>query len=147
MSAAPDMIIKAAFDRDIDALILAAIHAGITHFADLLRQLPSVYPTEVFRSLDRLTDRGFVRVGIATGIRREAGQRVATLPEGRSLLPLPHPLDYEWRLTPDASRNLPDLAANLTLHSGSVSIGVESGLFRIFGAAGLVLGRRINERG
>ena len=114
MSAQPDQIAKAAFDRDIDALILAAIRAGATHFADLLRQLPSVYPTEVFKSLDRLTERGLVRVGIATQIRREAGQRATPLLQGRSLLLLPHPLDYEWRFTPDASRNLLDLTADLT---------------------------------
>lgn len=128
MSTAPDRIIKTAFDRDIDALILATIHAGITHFADLLRQLPSVYPTEAFESLDRLTDHGLIRVGIAAQIRREAGQRAATLPEGRSLLPLPHPLDYEWRFIPDASRNLLDLAADLTPHGGNVLLFGTPGL-------------------
>jgi hypothetical protein len=128
MSASPDRIAKAAFDRDVDALIVAAIRAGITHFADLLRQLPSIYPTEVFRSLDRLTERGLVRVRLATQIRREAGQRAATLPEGRSLLPLPHPLDYEWRFTPDASRSLLDLAADLTPQGGNVLLFGTPGL-------------------
>lgn len=130
MSASPDRAAGAAFASSIDTLILAALRAGTTDFAGLLRRLPSVYPTEVFRSLDRLTDRGLVSPGLAAGMRREAGQRAATSPEGRSLLPLPHPLDYEWRFTPDASRTLLDLAADLTPLGGNVLL---------FGTPGLAL--------
>ena len=65
---------------------------------------------------------------LANLIRHEAGRRGLDPPEGRSLLPLPHPLDYEWRFTPDASRALLDLAVMLTPSEGDVLLFGTPGL-------------------
>jgi hypothetical protein len=115
-----DRAAAATFEGFIDALTQAAIRAGTTGFADLLCRLPSVYPTEVLASLDRLANRGLIPTGAATEMRCEAGQRAVNPPEGRSPLPLPHPLDYEWRFTCDTSRALLGLAADLSPQRGDV---------------------------
>jgi hypothetical protein len=128
MSTSSDTAATTTFARSIDALTLAGVHAGATGLADLLRRLPSIYPTEVLVSLDRLSDCGLIPAGIAIEMRQEAGRRVANPPEGRSLLPVPHPLDYEWRFTPDASRALLDLAADLTPQGGDVLLFGTPGL-------------------
>jgi hypothetical protein len=47
-------------------------------------------------------------------VRGQARTRPIDPPEGRSLLPLPHPLDFEWRFTPRASRDLLNIANDLT---------------------------------
>lgn len=85
----------AVFARSIDALVLAAVDTGAVGFTNLLRHLPSVYPTDALASLDRLASRGAVSRSVATAIRRDAGRRASGQPEGWSLLPPPHPLDYE----------------------------------------------------
>lgn len=108
----------AAFALRIDGLVDAQLRAGASGFADLLLRLPSVYPAEVLDALDRLSYKGRLPKIAQERLRHEARQRPLSLPEGRSLLPLPHPLDYEWRFTPNTSRKLLDCAADLT-SSGS----------------------------
>jgi hypothetical protein len=132
---------QAAFAAQVDGLTLTAVQGGVGSFAALLHQLPGVYPTEVLASLDRLRGRALIDAAIAAGIADEAVDNGATLVEGRSLLPLPHPLDYEWRFTPDAARALLDRAAALT-HPGDDLL--------LFGTPGLAadaltlpIGRRI----
>ncbi len=61
--------------------------------------------------------------------------------EGRSLLPLPHPLDYEWRFTPDAARSLLNRAADLTLAGGDLLLFGTPGL--AVEALTLPIGRRL----
>lgn len=129
------------FAAQIDAQAQAAIQDGATSFAALLHHLPGVYPTEVLASLDRLRARALIDSATATNISRQAVGNNTALVEGRSLLPLPHPLDYEWRFTPNAARALLDGAAALT-HPGDDLL--------LFGAPGLAaealtlpIGRRI----
>lgn len=109
-----------AFSKFVDELTLSAVHHGITTFAGLLHRLPSVYPTQLLTSLDRLLDQGAVANSLVASIRGEATACPGDLPEGRSLLPLPHPLDFEWRFTPDASRDLLNIATDLTPLTGNV---------------------------
>lgn len=132
---------QAAFAAQVDALTQAAVQDGAISFAALLHHLPGVYPTEVLASLDRLRARALIDPVTATNICRLAVDNGAALVEGRSLLPLPHPLDYEWRFTPDAARALLDRAAALT-HPGDDLL--------LFGTPGLAadaltlpIGRRI----
>lgn len=103
-----------AFTAKVDLLALAAIFDGAGSFSALLRRLPSVYPTEVLASVDRLSEAGKVEHGLAATFRAEAGQNATAAYEGRSLLPVPHPLDFEWRFTADTSRALLDRAAAMT---------------------------------
>lgn len=111
---------EAAFLDRVDALTLEAVRTGSGQFADLLRRLPSVYPTEVLSALDRLARSGRIMSGTSERLRQEAKRGVTHLFSERTLLPLPHPLDYEWRFTQDASRSLLNLAADLTPPRGDV---------------------------
>ncbi|CCJ05607.1 hypothetical protein [Methylocystis sp. SC2] len=121
---------EAAFAVRVDDLIQTAIRNGTTSFAALLHRLPSVYPTELLASLDRLAGSKAIDTTVAVSIHRQAATNGTTAVEGRSLLPLPHPLDYEWRFTPDAARSLLSRAADLTPSGGN---------FLLFGTPGLAV--------
>lgn len=104
-----------AFAVRVDSLTRAAISNGMTSFSELLHYLPGVYPTEVLASLDRLAALKVIEPALAMSIRQQAMTGTPSLLiEGRSLLPLPHPLDYEWRFTADAARSLLNRAVDLT---------------------------------
>ncbi len=94
----------------------------------MLRHLPSVYPTELLASLARLNDRAAIGVGILETVRREASTCQIESPEGRSLLPLPHPLDFEWRFTSRTSRDLLNIATDLTPPHGDLLLFGTPGL-------------------
>jgi hypothetical protein len=79
-------------------------------------------------SLDRLASRGTIPAAVACDARQQASRNGATAIEGRSLLPLPHPLDFEWRFTPDAARALLDRAAGLTPVGGDLLLFGTPGL-------------------
>jgi hypothetical protein len=111
---------RAAFRHFVDQSVLAAVTAGSTTFRTLLRQLPSVYPTELLSSLDRLSDIGAVDPAIIATVHCEAQTRPTALPGVRSLLPLPHPVDFEWRFSADSARNVLNAAADLTAVDGRV---------------------------
>lgn len=130
-----------AFAAKVDALTRAAILEGATTFAALLDRLPAVYPTELLASLDRLSSRGVIALDVAASVRREAALKRTGLAEGRSLLPLPHPLDFEWRFTPDAARALLDRAAGMTPPGGDLLLFGTPGL--AVEAMSLPVGRRI----
>jgi hypothetical protein len=128
MIASRNSMSQFAFAAWVDNLINAAIMEGASSFAALLRRLPGVYPTEVLTSLDRLVAFKTIDVAVAASIRRQAATNGLALVEGRSLLPLPHPLDYEWRFTPDAARWLLNRAADLTHMGGDLLLFGTPGL-------------------
>lgn len=117
-----------AFAAKVDAFTLAAILDGATNFAALLQGLPAVYPMELLASLDRLSAKGVVARGLAASIRREAARNRGRVTEGQSLLPLPHPLDFEWRFTSDASRALLERATGMTSPGGDLLLFGTPGL-------------------
>ena len=132
---------QAAFFAGIDALTLAAILDGAHSFAALLHRLPAVYPTEALTSLDRLAVSGMIAPAFAASVRRQATFKGSAVIEGRSLLPLPHPLDFEWRFTPDAARSLLNRAADMTPAGGDLLLFGTPGL--AVEALTLPIGRRI----
>lgn len=132
---------QASFAARVDDLTQAAIRDGATSFAALLHRLPGVYPTEVLASLDRLADSASVDAAVAMSIHRRAATNGVAAVEGRSLLPLPHPLDYEWRFTPDAARLLLNRAADLTPFGGDLLLFGTPGL--AVEALTLPIGRRL----
>lgn len=133
-------IAHAAFAAKIDTLTQAAVSDGAIGFAELLLRLPSVYPTELLASLERLAQRGIIAGTFAAEAYREAARSGTASAESRSLLPLPHPLDYEWRFTPDAARKLLNFAADLA------PIGGDLLLFGTPGLAVEALALPINRR-
>ncbi len=88
------------FDDDLDTWTLAAVRAGPTSFDDLLCHLPGVYPTDAHASLNRLlATSGIDEPEWHRAVRR---QRCPPAPPSRSTLPVPHPLDFDWRFAGEA---------------------------------------------
>jgi hypothetical protein len=88
------------FDHDIDMWTLAAVRAGPICFDDLVCHLPGVYPTEVRTSLDRLLAAGRInQVDWNRSVKRQPRPPAAPAP---SSLPVPHPLDFDWRFASGA---------------------------------------------
>jgi hypothetical protein len=132
---------QVAFRVRVDAWIAEALADGVIDYAGLLRRLPGVYPTELLASLDRLAATGSINPVLPAAARHQAKNGPASGAEGRSLLPLPHPLDFEWRFTADASRVLLNLAADLTPAGGDVLLFGTPGLAAE--ALTLPIGRRL----
>jgi hypothetical protein len=98
------------FDADVDAWVLAAVRSAPTSFDDLVCHLPGIYPTEVIAALVRLQERGVISAqeGEALSARRMT-PRGAPVVDPR--LPVPHPLDFDWRFSPEASELLLGLSS------------------------------------
>jgi hypothetical protein len=141
MTASRKALAQATFVDKIDVMTRAAIFDGATSWETLLRRLPAIYPTEVLASLGRLASRGAIPAAAAYDARQQASRNGATAVEGRSLLPLPHPLDFEWRFTPDAARGLLDRAGALTPAGGDLLLFGTPGL--AVEALTLPIGRRL----
>lgn len=132
---------EAAFSTKVDTWIITAVADGVVRYAELLRRLPGVYPTELLASLKRLAATGAIDPVLSAAACQEAKDGPASGAEGRSLLPLPHPLDFEWRFTADASRALLNHAADLTPACGEVLLFGTPGLAAE--ALALPIGRRL----
>lgn len=102
------------FENRIDSWVLEYLSGDDLNFPALLRRLPSVYPTAVLASLERLRSMSKISDDLSQSLAYQAKSLPTEQPASRSLLPLPHPLNYEWRFTSDGSRKLLDLAGQLT---------------------------------
>lgn len=89
-----------AYDEDVDTWTLAAVCAGPTSFDDLVCHLPGVYPTDARAALDRLLQAR--RISEADWRRAVQRRPRPPTPPSRSALPVPHPLDFDWRFAGDA---------------------------------------------
>jgi hypothetical protein len=65
---------------------------------ELVTTLPGVYPTEVRAAIVRLMARGVMSSSMLERATPQLAVREQQ-PSARSLLPTPHPLDYDWRFT------------------------------------------------
>jgi len=117
-----------AFSAKVDVLTHAAILDGATDFQALLHRLACVYPTDLMASLDRLAHRGLIAPAAAKSYRLQAGRNSFGSVEGLSLLPLPHPLDFEWRFTADSARELLNRTADMTPVGGDILLFGTPGL-------------------
>jgi hypothetical protein len=109
-----NLVSRGHYERDVDDWIVRAISGGAQTFGSLVRRLPSVYPTVVLTALRRLADQSRISPLLAEGMAREV-----VLPPTASVcrmgvrLPLPHPLNYEWRFSDQAAKDLLRLAKRL----------------------------------
>lgn len=141
MSASRCSLSQATFEARVDDWTQAAIMDGASSFAALLHRLPGVYPAALLASLDRLTSAKVIDPAIGLLVHQQATSNGAGVVGGRSLLPLPHPLDYEWRFTPDAARALLNRAADLTRAGGDLLLFGTPGL--AVEALTMPIGRRV----
>ena len=88
-----------AFTDRVDAWVSDALAAGKATFGEILCVLPGVYPTEVLPSLRRITAAGGLQPDRLDAIERDASRHRTPVRRGIDWLPLPHPLDFEWRFS------------------------------------------------
>lgn len=96
------------FEASVDGWVRAALGRSVADFGSLLSVLPGVYPTEALASLGRLSLGTDVAAKLAARMARSACQnhRAVTNYSPASRLPVPHPLDFEWRFAKQAANLL-----------------------------------------
>lgn len=91
------------FEARIDEWVLAGLRAGARDLDSLVRRLPSVYPTDVIDSLNRLSLHRVISTATRDAILTAASKEVlARGSRSASRLPTPHPLDFDWRFAEEA---------------------------------------------
>jgi hypothetical protein len=109
------------FEELVDDWVLGAVKQGIETFDKLLLALPSVYPSVALSSIQRLVAseklNPNILINATEGIRqgREKGSNLINDYEFKRIsLPVPHPLDYDWRYGISTSKHLLDLCLDYT---------------------------------
>lgn len=83
------------YQNQIQVWIAEALKDGpIPSFSHLVRALPGVYPNDLSRELDRM--------GLAQILDTKRSDVVDHSTRQRQTLPVPHPLDYDWRFTEES---------------------------------------------
>jgi hypothetical protein len=114
---------EAAFAARVDGWVRDALARGSQPFSAVLRALPGVYPTEALVSLRRLVGQGGFPRGRLAEIERElSGTDRAEGAGPTDWLPLPHPLDFEWRFSADTSSTLLAHACDLAGRDAPVAL-------------------------
>ena len=116
------------FARVVRKAIVRAINKRPRTFGDLLRDLPSIYPTDVLAEMDRLSGLAGVDGETLARIRADATAPSSRRTVASSLLPLPHPLDFEWRFSDGTSRELLWAASEMTRKGDTILLYGTPGL-------------------
>ena len=105
------------YEADVEQWVLQAL-VGRLSWPDLLRGLPGVYPSDVLGTLARLEARGTLSesqlevvstvVALASARGRECPPPLQPWRTNGRPLPVPHPLDFEWRFTAESADLLVD---------------------------------------
>jgi uncharacterized membrane protein len=115
------------FNEQVDRWVYGAVTHGVTTFNSLLASLPGVYPSVVLDSLKRLSAAGkFNAQGfVITPEAPEpngAGREQSSTRRRRITLPVPHPLDYDWRFGESAVSYLLDTCLDLTRPDETIAL-------------------------
>ncbi|BAY95716.1 MULTISPECIES: hypothetical protein [unclassified Tolypothrix] len=104
------------FEDAVDSWVLEAIACGVRSFDQLVVSLPGVYPSVALKSLQRLVYAKKISTEILANVLKSAKQKLQ-LPNysyHQIPLPIPHPLDYDWRFSDAAARRLLNECAKVT---------------------------------
>lgn len=98
------------FALRVDNWVTGLLKKGVSDFNDMLLALPGVYPSVLVDSLRRTAEKGTLSRASLSRILRQTSckkTRATQLKPHHSIsLPVPHPLDFEWRFTEVASRHI-----------------------------------------
>jgi hypothetical protein len=112
------------FEDSVDSWVLEAIARGVSTFDQLIAALPSVYPSVVLSSLQRLTSTQKIGAKVLANFTKQA-RRNLNLPNcsyHQIALPVPHPLDYDWRFSDVAVQYLLNKCAELTRPGETIAL-------------------------
>src|SRR5687768_10346350 len=88
------------FLERVDLWVRDALHSGVGTFNDLLTKLPGVYPSVAFESARRIAACDTSLSRTLTSILQHTGNHKIHQNHLHQLdLPIPHPLDYDWRFS------------------------------------------------
>lgn len=117
------------FEDSVDGWVLDAINSGVTTFEQLVTSIPGVYPSIVISSLRRLESAQRIPTKVMEELVKPVKNKLEhpTRSYHQIFLPVPHPLDYDWRFSDAAVENLLNECKNLTcFNSTIVLIGTPS---------------------
>jgi hypothetical protein len=113
-------LLQQAFDQQVDAWISDALATGPSSFAELLGRLPGVYPSAALQALHRMQQDGRVDASRAALLHGDAATFHSSVARTPDVLPLPHPLDFEWRFTRTSTESVLAAAQALTRPGESI---------------------------
>lgn len=106
------------FNLFIDSLVIDVITSGITTFDKMLISLPAIYPTDVLNSMRRLVASKAIHPEILDKALKSTQfsncVNVSEIKNMDVILPIPHPLDYEWRYNSETISHLLNRILRLT---------------------------------
>ena len=110
------------FEQDVDTWTRAALaNNDALGFAALVAALPGVYPSQVWASVERLATTSAVSAQTVGHLRHSKGtDAVVGFDEPACPLPLPHPLDFDWRFSYDTVEVLLKRCADLSQPSETI---------------------------
>jgi hypothetical protein len=118
------------FNETVDCWVLHAVEDGVSGFGALVCALPGVYPSVVRDAIRRLVQCGRLRTGVLENGAME--ERPCQPGDFIGLaLPMPHPLDFDWRYAAAGNERLLDEWARFGQYSGRLAV---------LGAPSIVLG-------
>ncbi|OKH32380.1 hypothetical protein NIES2119_26465 [[Phormidium ambiguum] IAM M-71] len=110
------------FEDAVDGWVLEAIAYGVHTFDQLIASLPGVYPSVALNSLQRLASTKIISTELLAELLKPAKQKLElpTYSYHQISLPVPHPLDYDWRFSDVAVKHLLNQCAKLTRSSDTI---------------------------
>lgn len=115
------------FNEQVDRWVYGIVTRGVTNLNSLLASLPGVYPSVAVQSVKRLIAAGKFNVqGFAITPEAPepdgAGREQSSNRRRRITLPVPHPLDYDWRFGESAVSYLLDACLALTRPDETIAL-------------------------
>lgn len=112
------------FEDAVDRWVLDAIASGVDRFDRLVASLPGVYPSVALHSLQRLETAQKISAEVSTALVKSAERMREPLNHSyhQVRLPVPHPLDYDWRFSDSAVQHLLNECAELTCRGDAIAL-------------------------
>lgn len=103
------------FQNSVDFWVLNALRTDYQDFRMLVHSLPGVFPTNALESVCRLSSRRLISTVKAQYLINSAERKSFHFPDRPvSNLPVPHPLDFDWRFDLQAVNHLSKICESIS---------------------------------
>ena len=106
----------------VDDLVAEQIRAGRTDFSELIDSLPGIYPQIAILSLKRLTSITSARRVLSSATKQSRDPAACSINLKDNGLPIPHPLDYDWRFSQRTVRDLIEILLKFTTSRDTIAL-------------------------